>query len=133
MAHESRHIGQPVACPAQVAYDYASDPRNVPEWAPGLGSAVEQVGGTWFIESPMGRVAVDFAPRNEFGVLDHSVTLPTGEVVHNPMRVIPDGDGCEVVFTLRRSPGMTDADLERDAALVTADLARLKSVLEGAR
>ena len=92
MAHESRHIGQPVACPAQVAYDYASDPRNVPEWAPGLGSAVEQVGGTWFIESPMGRVAVDFAPRNEFGVLDHSVTLPTGEVVHNPMRVMANGE-----------------------------------------
>ena len=27
-----------------------------------------------------------------------------------PARVIADGDGCEVVFTLRRTPGMTDAD-----------------------
>src|SRR4051794_10331781 len=130
MAHESRHISLPVACPAQVAYDYASDPRNVPEWAPGLGSAVEQVDGTWFIESPMGRVAVAFAPPNEFGVLDHSVTLPTGEVVHNPMRVIPDGDGCEVVFTLRRLPGMSDQEFARDGGLVAADLARLKRVLE---
>ena len=130
MAHESRHIGQPVACPAQVAYDYASDPRNVPEWAPGLGSAVEQVGGTWFIESPMGRVAVAFAPPNEFGVLDHSVTLPTGEFVHNPMRVIPDGDGCEVVFTLRRQDGVSDDDFEQDAAAVAADLRTLKQLLE---
>ena len=41
-----------------------------------------------------------------------------------------DGDATEVVFTLRRAPGMTDDELERDAGLVTADLARLKDVLE---
>ena len=38
--------------------------------------------------------------EHDHGVLDHDVTLPSGETVHNPMRVIPDGDGCEVVFTL---------------------------------
>jgi hypothetical protein len=31
-----------------------------------------------------------FVPRNEYGVLDHEVTLPSGESVHNPMRVIAD-------------------------------------------
>ena len=56
---------------------------------------------------------------------------PSGETVYIPLRVIADGDGCEVVFTLRRAPGMTDADLERDAALVTGDLALLKRLLEG--
>jgi len=45
---------------------------------------------------------------------------------------IADGDGCEVVFTVRRTPAMTDADFERDAALVKHDLALLKEVLEGA-
>jgi len=130
MARESRHVSEWIDCPTQVAYEYASDPTNVPEWAAGLGSAVEQVDGTWFIESPMGRVAVDFAPPNEFGVLDHSVTLPSGEVVHNPMRVIPDGDGCEVVFTLRRQDGVSDDDFERDAAAVAADLRTLKQLLE---
>jgi hypothetical protein len=34
------------------------------------------------------------------------------------MPVIPDGDGCEVVFTLRRPPGMSDEDFARDAGLV---------------
>ncbi len=48
-----------------------------------------------------------------------------------PLRAIADGDGCEVVFTLRRSPGMTDAELERDSAMVNSDLALLKRVLEG--
>jgi hypothetical protein len=35
-----------------------------------------------------------------------------------------------VVFTLRRPPGMTDAEFERDTALVNDDLALLKKVLE---
>jgi len=130
MARESRHISEWIDCPAQRAYDYASDPANVPEWAPGLGSAVEQVGGTWFIESPMGRVAVEFAPRNDFGVIDHTVTLPSGDVVNNPMRVIPDGEACEIVFTLRRQDGVSDEEFERDAAAVAADLKSLKRLLE---
>jgi hypothetical protein len=59
--------------------------------------------------------------------------LPSGDVVYNPMRVIPNGDGCEVVFSLRRLPGMSSEDFERDAGLVQADLTRLKQVLEAAR
>ena len=37
---------------------------------------------------------------------------------------------CEVVFTLRKRPGMTDDDFERDAAAVAQDLTTLKSLLE---
>ena len=45
---------------------------------------------------------------------------------------MPHGTGSEVVFHLRRSPGMTDEEWERDTAAVVADLGRLKAVLEGA-
>jgi hypothetical protein len=130
MATESRHISVWVGRAAGDVYGYAADPRHLPEWAPGLGSAVEQVDGRWYVETPMGQAGFAFAPRNEFGVLDHDVTLPSGEVVYNPMRVIPGDGGCEVVFTLRRQPGMSDDDFARDAGLVAADLARLKRILE---
>ncbi len=49
------------------------------------------------------------------------------------MRVVPNGDGCEVVFSLRRLLDMSSEDFERDAGLVQADLTRLKQVLEAAR
>jgi hypothetical protein len=78
----------------------------------------------------MGRVTITFAPRNDFGVLDHAVTLPSGETVYNPLRVIRDGDGCEVVFTIRQRPEMTDEDFKRDADAVAKDLATLKSLVE---
>ena len=133
MTSEAKHLSERVSRPAAEVYDYASNPANLPEWAPGLGSSVEQVGGRWFADSPMGRVSVAFASRNDYGVLDHDVTLPSSEIIYNPMRVTKDGSGSEVVFTLRRLPGMSDEDFERDAKAVAADLARLKQVLETVR
>jgi hypothetical protein len=130
IASDSRHISTHIDRLAQEVYDYASNPSNLPQWAPGLGSSVEGVDGQWIVASPMGRVVVAFAPRNEFGGLDHDVILPSGETVYNPMRVTVDGTGCEMVFTLRRQPGMSDEDFESDADAVFADLITLKRVLE---
>lgn len=124
----SVYIDRPVA---QV-YEYVSDPANLPRWAPGLGGSVVEVDGAWYVETPEGRARVTFAPDNEYGVLDHDVLTPSGEAVYVPLRAIADGDGCEVVFTVRRAPWMTDADFERDAAQVRHDLALLKEILEGA-
>ncbi len=130
MPVESKQISESIDRPAADVYRYASDPANIPAWAPGLGSSVEHIDGHWFLETPGGRAGFAFVEPYEFGVLDHEVTLPSGDVVYNPMRVVPDGDGCEVVFTLRRLPDMSNEDFERDAGLVQTDLTRLKQVLE---
>lgn len=86
------------------------------------------------VRADTGRVGVTFVPRNDYGVLDHHVTLPTGQVTFNPLRVTPDandGSSSEIVFALRRMPGLTDQEFARDAAAVAADLARLKRIVEG--
>ena len=130
MRSESIHISERIGRPADEVFEYAVDPANLPEWAPGLGSSVENVDGRWFVDTPMGRVGFAFVERNALGVLDHEVTLPSGEVIYNPMRLIPDGGGCEAVFTLRRQPGMSDQEFASDAEAVAADLARLKKIVE---
>ncbi|MGC0384239.1 SRPBCC family protein [Streptomyces sp. SAI-129] len=128
---ESRHLSIRIDRTAADVYAYASNPANLPAWAHGLGTSIEKSADHWVAESsPLGRVTVSFTPPNDLGVLDHHVTLPSGETVHNPVRVIADGTRSEVVFTLRRQPGTTDAAFERDADMVTADLARLKELLE---
>ncbi len=133
MAAESRQLSELIDADVDEVYAYARDPANLPQWAPGLGSAVEQVDGQWFVQTSDGRVGLEFAPPNEYGVLDHEVTLPSDEVYYNPMRVTRNGGGSEVVFALRRLPGMTDEEFARDAAAVAADLARLKQVVEARR
>ena len=129
---ESTHVGVSIDRPWREVYAYAADPVNLPQWAAGLaGATVERVEGVWTTDSPMGRVTVAFAAPNDHGVLDHDVTLPSGETVANPVRVFPNGEGCDVVFTVRRRPGMSEEDLARDAGAVAADLATLRRILEG--
>jgi hypothetical protein len=131
MVYESVHVSTTIDCPAADVYEYASNPLNLPTWAAGLARQdVRLVDGQWVVESPMGRVIVAFAPSNDFGVLDHDVTLPAGPTVPNPMRVIHNGDGCDVIFTVRRRPGMSEADFAADVDAVTADLAALRTLME---
>ena len=126
----SQHLSIWIDRPAAEVYAYVSQPANLPEWAAGRGSSIELIDGEWVAESPLGRVGVTMTEPNPYGVADHWVTLATGERFYNPMRVIADGDACELVFTLRRQPGMSDADFDRDAAAVAADLAALRRLLE---
>lgn len=119
-----------VARPAAEVYAFAADPRTLPRWAHGLGVEVDRVDGAWVVQTPGGPARVTFVPRNALGVVDHVVDTPTGEHVHVPLRVVPDGDdACEVVFMLRTA-GMTPDEADRDRGLLQADLERLRDLAE---
>jgi polyketide cyclase/dehydrase/lipid transport protein len=122
--------------PVSDVYAFMSDVRRWPEWAKGLGTAPSPLSDdAWRVETAAGPMRVTFAPKNEFGVVDHVVAPLTGEgaAVDVPLRVIPNGAGSEVMLTLFQQPGMSDAQFASDASLIDADLARLKSVMEGRR
>lgn len=127
---ESQHLSVHIRRSVDAVYDYASDPANLPEWAEGLSSGIEKVNGDWVSHSPMGEVIVEMIEPNALGVLDHWVTTPDGDAFYNPMRVIEADGGCEVIFTLRRQPDMSDDAFEADAIAITTDLSTLKSILE---
>jgi len=126
----SRHISVSIDRPPDQVYEFAANPENLPQWATGLGGSIEEVSGEWIAESPMGRIKIMFAPGNTFGILDHYVTLPSGEQVYNPMRVFPNDDGSELIFTVYQRPGISDEMLAEDVKAVTRDLETLKALLE---
>jgi hypothetical protein len=111
-------------------YDFVSSPTNLPQWASGLGESVENVGGQWVLATQHGPVNFRFVPRNDLGVLDHYVSAGPGAEVYIPMRVVPNGEGCELLFTLFRPPEMTEEKFKQDAVWVLRDLMKLKSLLE---
>lgn len=112
-------------------YAFAHKPENMPRWAAGLASGFSRDGEDWIADGGLvGKVRVQFAPPNDFGVIDHRVTLDSGAHVENALRVVPNGDGAEVMFTLLRLPDMDDEMFERDAATIGADLETLKGLLE---
>ncbi|MGV9712074.1 SRPBCC family protein [Gordonia sp. NPDC003424] len=127
----SRHLSVVIpAASADEVYAFAADPDNLPRWAAGLAAGVRRVGDVLVVDSPMGEVTVTFAPANDFGILDHDVTLPDGTVVANPLRVLAHPDGAEVVFTVRQRD-LTDEQFEADCAAVERDLAALAAAVVG--
>ncbi|MEW6777785.1 MAG: SRPBCC family protein [Bdellovibrionota bacterium] len=125
-----RHITVSINRSPTEVYAFASKPENLPKWASGLGGSIKNVDGEWIADSPMGKIKIRFAKLNDLGVLDHEVILESGEKFQNPMRVVANGEGSEVTFTLFRQPDMTDEKFEADAQWVEKDLATLKSLLE---
>ncbi|WP_054971731.1 hypothetical protein [Paenibacillus sp. A3] len=65
-----------------------------------------------------------------YGVADHWVTVATGQTILNPMRVVPNGSGCEIVFTAFRQPGVSDESFANDTAMIESDLRTLKRIME---
>lgn len=129
-AHPARVISETIDVDADTAYGYVCIMDNLPHWASGLATGVVHERDGWYADSPMGRIRIDMAPRNAFGVVDHDVTLANGQRFHNAMRITPSGHGCVVAFVLLRMPDVTDEAFESDAAHVARDLMTLKALLE---
>src|ERR1700753_2518569 len=85
-------------------YEFAAAPENMPLWASGLASGLDRDGDDWIARGVLGTVRVSFVPRNEFGIIDHTVTIESGLRVYNAFRIVPNGDGCEIMFTMLRLP-----------------------------
>ena len=127
----ARMIHISIARPWDEVYAFAADPRKLALWASGLAAGLEQDGEDWIGDGgPIGKVRIRFTPPNPFGILDHTVTMADGTVVANPMRVIVNGKGAEVVFTLFRREDQDNEAFEADAAHIFRDLQRLKEILE---
>jgi hypothetical protein len=128
--HPSRNLSVSINRDAKDVYNFVSVPENFLRWASGLGKSLMKVNGEWVAETPEGPVKVRFTERNEFGVVDHWVSPKPGLRIYIPMRVIPNGSGSELIFTLFRLPDMSDEKFAADAEWVMRDLTSLKNLLE---
>jgi hypothetical protein len=127
--HRAHTVSVGIAADPKAVYTFAADPTNLPAWAPGMVKSIQKAGGKWVAQTPLGEVTFRFAAANSFGVLDHDVESG-GRTFHNPMRVVPNGHGSEVLFTLIQLPEVTDAQFQQDMDTVRADLNKLRTLLE---
>ena len=126
----TKSLSVSIGLDAKRAYDFLSLPENFPKWASGLAGSLKKVGGEWQAQTPEGPMKLRFSEHNAFGVLDHWVYPNLGVEIHIPLRVIHNGEGCELVLTLFRLPGMSDEKFAADAEWVMRDLGAAKKLLE---
>jgi len=119
-----------INCEVARVYEFVADLSNLPQWAKTFCLSIKKVNKTWQIETRQGPVQMRIAKKNTLGVLDHFVSVCSKNEVFVPMRVVPNGKGSEVIFTVFQQPEMSDENFAKDIKLVKADLAVLKKVLE---
>lgn len=129
ITYPAKNISISIDRSAEEVYQFASDPENFPKWISFIKSMTDQ-GDIWIGKTELGDIKIKFAPQNDFGIIDHQVTLTNGETVSNPMRAVANNKGCEFTFTLFRMPNRTDQEFNEDAKAVTEDLQKLKEILE---
>ena len=128
--YQSRNLSVQIRRNPRDVYNFTSVPENFPRWASGLGKSLKRKNGEWIAETPQGPIKVRFTERNEFGILDHYVIPESGVEIYIPMRVIPNGSGSELIFTLFRLSDVSDEKFAADAEWVMRDLTALKNLLE---
>ncbi|MDR3473150.1 MAG: hypothetical protein P4M09_15935 [Devosia sp.] len=129
--YQSHVISLPINRPAREVYAFLAEPMNFPKWAVVVGPHFRQIGPhEWVGDSPTGDSIVRFCERNTLGVLDHAVYHAGEEPVMMPMRVFPNGKGCELTFCFFRRPGMTDEQFSSAIEWITTDFQTLQSLLE---
>jgi|SRR5690242_10473094 len=96
--------------------------------------SIKELNGEWIAESPEGQAKVRITKRNDFGILDHYVkpfsSTNKDEEIFIPMRVVQNGDGSEVIFTIYQLAGMSEEKYTEDIRMVEQDLQSLKSIVE---
>ncbi len=124
-----KHISISINKGADAVYQFAANPENFPQWIAFMKS-VQKEGDAWAAKTDLGDIHIHMTAPNSLGVIDHVVTTATGDTVTNLLRVVPNGSGSEVIFTLFRLPGKTDEAFAKDAQSVETDLQTLKKIME---
>jgi hypothetical protein len=119
-----------ILSPPSAVIGFVRDVYNWKTWAPWIKDVERSSERDWVLDTDAGTMKLHFVETNSFGVLDHVVALASGVRAFNPMRVVPNGRGSELVMVVFHRPDASDEEFEGDVAAVRADFARLKVAAE---
>lgn len=126
---ESRTISVTIKRNWKDVYEEFWRPEDFQKWASGLSKTpLTQDGDIWKAEGPEGPIGIRFTGHNDFGVMDHYISVKNFPEIYVPLRIIQNGEDAEVLLTLFRQPGMSDARFIADTEWVKRDLLTLKSL-----
>jgi hypothetical protein len=127
---KSKTLSISINCEPGKIYKFVSNLENLSKWAKTFCRSVKKSDGKWVIETPQGDVGIRLVEKNELGILDHYISPSAGVELLVPMRVVPNGSGSEVIFTVFQQSDMSNENFKKDIALVEKDLKSLKRSME---
>ena len=128
---KSRTLSVSINRKPKIIYEFVLNLDNLPRWAKMFCRSIKLLNGEWIAKTPQGQAKVRITERNDLGILDHYVRLLSSpDEVFVPMRVVQNGDGSEVIFTVFQLVGMSEEKYAEDIRMVEQDLQNLKNIVE---
>jgi len=129
---ETTTVTVTIDAPLETISADLADPSSHLSWATEFfsDSAVDKGDGTWLMNVPRmgGPASLRIDGDTTQGVIDMYLApegTPFGPPL--PIRVIPNGDGSDVLFTLARFPGQSDQDWTEGLQSMKRELQNLKA------
>jgi Polyketide cyclase / dehydrase and lipid transport len=117
------------AVPAEV-WAFVADGANLPRWAIGFAKSVRPDRSGWLVTTAQGEVPTAIAADQRTGTVDFRMEPAPGVTASAYARVMPNGEGAELVFTQFQQPGVSDEVFDQLVAAVGHELVALKALLE---
>jgi hypothetical protein len=130
---KSRTLSISINSKPKIVYEFVLNLENLPKWAKMFCHSIKLLNGEWIAEILQEQAKIRITKRNDFGILDHYIKLlssPNVDEVFVPMRVVQNGYGSEVIFTIFRLAGVAEERYAEDIRMVEQDLKNLKSIVE---
>src|SRR6056297_3409246 len=131
----TRTLSVDIAAPFPTVMSELESPLSHPTWATEFfaGEAESLEGGEVRVTVPRlgGECRMKIDARADFGLVDiylAPIDAPFGKPL--PVRVLENGGGATVLWTLTRFPGMPDDSFEAGCASMQKELTALKTKLE---
>jgi hypothetical protein len=119
---ETRSIA--IDAPPDTVHRFIADPINIPRWAPAFATAIRPSDEHWIATTERGEAEIIVASNRESRTLD---ILSAADRTRGAFaRVISNGAGSEVLFTLFFEPGTPEPAVTAQMTVVDEELASIK-------
>jgi hypothetical protein len=120
-----------IHAPREAVLDLVSDPTAFPRWASGFARAVRVDGPDWLVDTGTGEVRLRVRVSREYGTVDYLAAgaLPEAEL-GSFGRVVPNGRGCDFIFTRFFPDAMGEGELAEERAVVAVELQTVRALCE---
>lgn len=126
----SHTITLSIARPCDEVFTFLAEPGNYPSWAAITGPFSKVSDGVYGAETDSGPRLIRFIADRRYGILDHAVYVEGDVPRFDPMRVVPNGAGTELIYTFLQRDGMDADQFASTVEWIRTDLMTLKSLLE---
>jgi hypothetical protein len=123
---ETRSIS--IAATPDSVLELVGDARRLPDWAPAFAQAVERDGDDWLVDSGGGRLRIRVRVGAGHGTVDLVGPQDPSRGAH--MRVLPNEQGSELLFTLVFPGGTAPEAVAEQMATVEGELETVRALCE---